>query len=497
MKSKITIILSFLALQGLGQRIDEAMQSYKSFYHVDFKQYPVNDKTLPVGVFDSGTGGLTVLNAIVNFDEFQNQTNKNKADGQPDFAKEKFLYLADQANMPYGNYAATEKIDLLQENVLKDVQFLLGNKYYQNAQATAYQTDKQRVKVLVIACNTATAYGQTKIEEFLKTVGLPIKVIGVIDAGSRGALQTFKKDENGSIGIFATAGTVSSQGYDQTIRRFQVEQGYTGKIQLYGQGGVGLAEAIDEDPNFINRTTQTPRNNYRGPNITGDNLLIERQLMKIYNFDFEGNRMLCDASKVDDCSQLQINSAENYVRYHLVTLLEKMRLASDVLPLKTLILGCTHYPYMAEYIEKVLAELRNYEENGQPRYKHLLAPKITLIDPAINTARELYDYLHASESFNPSADMLTQSEFYISVPNVLNPNIKTETDGRFTYDYKYGRNANELQEYVKIVPFSKKNIPTDVADRLRTQIPKTFELVNRFGKNPKTVFLELGDRLTE
>ena len=144
-----------------------------------------------------------------------------------------------------------------------------------------------QVKVLVIACNTATAYGQTKIEEFLKTVGLPIKVIGVIDAGSRGALQTFKKDENGSIGIFATAGTVSSQGYDQTIRRFQVEQGYTGKIQLYGQGGVGLAEAIDEDPNFINRTTQTPRNNYRGPNITGDNLLIERQLMKIYNFDFE------------------------------------------------------------------------------------------------------------------------------------------------------------------------------------------------------------------
>ena len=495
MRSNSIFFLLFLSVQAMGQRIENAMQTPQSFYYVDFKQYPVKDKTLPVGVFDSGTGGLTVLNAIVNFDKFQNQTDKNTPDGQPDFAKEKFVYLADQANMPYGNYAAAGKTDLLQEHVLKDVQFLLGNKYYQNGQAANFQTDKQRVKVLVIACNTATAYGQSKIEEYLKTVGLPIKVIGVIDAGSRGALQTFKKDENGSIGIFATAGTVSSQGYDRAIRRLQAEQGYTGQIQLFEQGGVGLAEAIDEDPNFINRTAQIPRENYRGPNVSGSNLLIEKQLLKIYNFDFEGQKMLCDAAKVDDCSQLQINSAENYVRYHLVTLLEKMRLAPNVLPLKTLILGCTHYPYMTEPIEKVLAELRNYQENGQPRYKHLLAEKITLIDPAINTARELYDYLYVSKAFNPGADMVTQSEFYISVPNALNSNIKTEADGRFTYNYKYGRNAHELQEYIKVVPFSNKNIPADVTDRLRKQIPNTFELITGFGKNLKMSFMGLNERI--
>ena len=494
---KIIFVLGLIFGQALGQSIDKAMQNRKSFYYLNFKKYPVQDKSLPVGVFDSGTGGLTVLNAIVNFDKFQNNTNTNIPDGQPDFAKEKFIYLADQANMPYGNYAAAGKTDLLQEHVLKDVQFLLGNKYYQNGQSANYQTDKQKVKVLVIACNTATAYGQSKIEAFLKTVELPIKVIGVIDAGSRGALQTFKKDENGSIGIFATAGTVASEGYDRAIRRFQAEQGYTGQIQLYGQGGVGLAEAIDEDPNFINRTAQKPRENYRGPNVVGAGLVIERQLLKIYNFDFEGQKMLCDASKVDDCSQLQINSAENYVRYHLVTLLEKMRLTTNVLPLKTLILGCTHYPYMAEPIEKVLTELRNYEENGQPRYKHLLAEKVALIDPAINTARELYDYLYASKSFNSSANRATQSEFYISVPNVLNSNIKTETDGRFTYDYKYGRNANQLQEYIKVVPFSNKNISADVTDRLRKQIPNTFELIKRFGKNPKTGFMGAGELIVE
>ena len=473
-----------------GQSIDDAMQNQKNFYYVDFKKYPIEDKTLPVGVFDSGTGGLTVLNAIVNFDKFVNQTDKNTPDGKPDFAKEKFIYLADQANMPYGNYAAAGKTDLLQEHILKDVQFLLGNKYYQTGKSAGYETNKERVKVLVIACNTATAYGQSKIEEYLQKVGLPIKVIGVIDAGSRGALQTFAKDESGSIGIFATAGAVSSQGYDRAIRRFQAELGFTGQIQLFGQGGVGLAEAIDEDPNFINRTAQAPRESYRGPNVSNPNLLIHKQLLKIYNFDYNQQKMLCDAAKVDDCSQLQINSAENYVRYHLVTLLERMRQTPSALPLKTLILGCTHYPYMAEPIEKVLAELRNYEENNQPRYRHLLAPKITLVDPAVNTARELYDYLYTSKSFNPGADMATQSEFYISVPNALNGNIKTEADGRFTYDYKYGRGANELQEYVKFVPFSKQNISEDVADRLRKQIPNTFELIKQFGQNNKTLFLD-------
>ena len=473
------------------------MQNPAHFYFVDFKNYPVQDKTLPVGVFDSGTGGLTVLNAIVNFDKFQNQTSQNTPDGKPDFANEKFIYLADQANMPYGNYAAAGKTDLLQEHVLKDVQFLLGNKYYQTAQSPQYQSDKQPVKVLVIACNTATAYGQTKIEEFLKSAALPIKVIGVIDAGSRGALQTFAKTENGSIGIFATAGTVASQGYERAIQRFQKEQGYTGQIQLFGQGGVGLAEAIDEDPNFINRTAQIPREAYRGPNVSGSNLLIEKQLLKIYNFDFTGQKMLCDASKVDDCSQLQINSADNYVRYHLVTLLEKMRQTPNALPLKTLILGCTHYPYMAETIEKVLTELRNYAENGQPRYQHLLAEKIRLIDPAINTAQELHDYLYASKTFNPAAEMATQSEFYISVPNMLNPKVKTETDGRFSYDYKYGRKAGELQEYVKVVPFSRQNISPDVADRLRQQIPNTFGLIKAFGKNAKTEFLKKTERIVE
>ena len=88
-----------------------------------------NKKGLPIGVFDSGTGGLTVLEAMLTLDAFNNVTGKPGADGKPDFDKEYFQYLADQANMPYGNYAAENKTDLLKEHVVKNMDFLYNNKY--------------------------------------------------------------------------------------------------------------------------------------------------------------------------------------------------------------------------------------------------------------------------------------------------------------------------------------------------------------------------------
>ena len=85
-------------------------------------------------------------------------------DGILDFEKECFIYLADQANMPYGNYPSLGKTDVLKEHILKDVQFLLGNKYYQSSGDEKFKTDKLPVKAIVIACNTATAYGMDDIE---------------------------------------------------------------------------------------------------------------------------------------------------------------------------------------------------------------------------------------------------------------------------------------------------------------------------------------------
>ena len=496
-KTTLPYIFSLLAINQLIAQtpITKAiLVDTNSFYYTNLKNYPRNN-SLPVGMFDSGTGGLTVMNAVVKYDEHNNRTGQGGKDGIPDFQREDFIYLADQANMPYGNYSSVGKTDLLREHILKDAQFMLGNKYYPN-QTVDYQANKKNIKALVIACNTATAYGKEYIEALLKEGGNDMKVIGVIDAGAKGALETFRKEESGTIGVFATAGTVASNGYVNALMRLQKQNGYTGQIQFFSQGGVGLAEAIDEEVGFIDRQAKQPRSEYKGPNVNAEKLNIDKTLLDIYHFDFEGYKMLCDAKKVDDCSQLQINSADNYVRYHLVTLLETMRQTSNALPMKTIILGCTHYPYMTEVIHKVLAELRNIKTDGKYRYKHLLAEKINLIDPALNTAKELYEYLKTARLQNKNGN-LANSEFYISVPNVANTNVKTEAEGnRLSYEYKYGRVAGEIQEYVRMVPFSKLNIPVDVSERLKTQIPATFRLIQAFDKNSsKTKFLKESEKL--
>ncbi|MFH4964811.1 hypothetical protein V8G69_07380 [Gaetbulibacter sp. M235] len=464
--------------------IETIIKDSSSFYFIDFKNYPVNDKTLPVGVFDSGTGGLTVLKAIVNFDENENTTNASGSDGVLDFEKESFIYLGDQANMPYGNYFSVNKVDLLKEHIIKDTQFLLGNKYYSDADDTIPNLDKKPVKVLVVACNTATAYGKEHIEDFIKKSKLNIKVIGVIDAGVRGTLETLEKDENVIIGVLATEGTVSSKGYENTLLKYIKELGYKGNIEVFSQGGIGIAEAVDEDPDYYNKKLKTPRKTYKGPGLDGD-VKIDKTLFDIYNFNFDNGKMLCDSKSVDDCSMIQINDAENYVRYHLVTLMEKIRLSKSTNKLKSIILGCTHYPYLSDEIHTVLKELYDYKtKDGSFLYRPFMKKDIQLIDPAIKTAKELYDFLKAESLFNNQGN-IKESEFYISVANKTNKNNVIDELGRFTYDYKYGRNANEIQEYVKNVPFSRKNISNDILTRFQMQIPHVYQLMQEFSQNNK------------
>ncbi len=469
-----------------GDIVKSIIDDTESFYHVDFNTYPAQDKSLPIGVFDSGTGGLTVLKAIVNYDQNDNGTRNAGGDGMLDFDKESFIYLGDQANMPYGNYEKEEKVDLLNEHIIKDAQFLMGDKYYSDEEDKTVNTDKKPIKVLVIACNTATAYGKEYIEEFLEKANANLKVIGVIDAGVRGTLSSLKKDEDAIIGVMATAGTVASKGYQNTILKFKEEMGYTGNIEVFSQGGVGIAEAVDEDSDYYDKTLRKPREEYKGPDLAGD-VKIDKTLLDIYNFDFDNSKMLCDSEKGDDCSILQINDAENYVRYHLVTLLEKIRKSGTTNTLKSIILGCTHYPYMTDEIDATLKELYNYKgKEGTYMYREFMAEQIQLIDPAVDTAKELYEYLEQADFFNPNGD-INQSEFYISVPNSDNPNVIVDGEGRFPYAYKYGRDAGDIQEYVKMVPFSRNNISNDILTRFQKQIPYVYEFMENFSRqNEKT-----------
>ena len=416
--------------------------------------------SLPIGVFDSGTGGLTVLEALLTLDAFNNETGKPGSDGHLDFSKEYFQYLADQANMPYGNYAAANKTDLLKEHIQKNMQFFLK-------EAPA----KPSVKMIVLACNTATAYALSDIKNQFEQQSIGVPVIGVIDAGSKAALAFQQKNGDGTIGVFATAGTVASNGYPRTLQSMAKAMGMQ-ELSVISQGGFGLAESIDQDWSYYVDTLTRARNEYKGPSLKNSRYTIDTSLLSAYRFDASSNKLLCEYDDKGSCLDMQLNDPSNYVRYHLVSLLEKMIVGKITKPMNTLILGCTHYPYLKDTIASVLNELYHYKNNNEYRYRNYLVEKVELIDPSIETAKEAYLVLHNRTLSNTAT--VQKNQFYITIPNTNTPKNVLQPDGWFTYDYKYGRVAGENKIYVQYVPFDTKNISEASYSRFKMVLPQSY-----------------------
>lgn len=433
-----------------------------------------NKKGLPIGVFDSGTGGLTVLEAMLTLDAFNNVTGKPGADGKPDFDKEYFQYLADQANMPYGNYAAENKTDLLKEHVVKNMDFLYNNKYDKIQNKSNVEQQKQGVKMLVLACNTATAFALDEVKQYSKEKADNIPVVGVINAGVKAALAYQASHQKGAIGVFATAGTVASDGYPKTIRAMAKSLGMNEPV-IVSQGGYGLADAIDRDYSFFVDTASSYRKDYKGPSINHPNYKIDTSLLSVYRFNSEKNKLLCEFDDTGKCLDVQLNDPENYVRYHLVSLFEKMRSQHITTPMNTLILGCTHYPFMRDTIRHVLNELYNYKVGSEYEYRTVLAEYVELIDPAVETAKEAYLEMRKLALENQTDKK--SNVFFITTPNNNIPEAKLQTDGWFTYEYKYGRNANENKKFVNFVPFDNKNISTATYERLKSALPAVYKSI--------------------
>ena len=419
------------------------------------------NKNLPIGVFDSGTGGLTVLEAMLRLDAYNNATGLPGADGKPDFSSEFFEYLADQANMPYGNYAAEKKTDLLKEHIFKNMQFLLQAN---NA--------KQSTKMIVLACNTATAYALSDIKAKFKAENIQVPVIGVIDAGAKAALAYQAKAGAGTIGVFATAGTVASEGYPRTLQAMAKEKTLP-VLSVVSQGGAGLAESIDRDWSYFVDTLTQARKEYKGPSMKNPLYSIDTTLLSAYQFDKTNNKLLCEYDDKGSCLDLQLNDPANYVRYHLVSLLEKMVQQNVKTPMNTLILGCTHYPYMLDTIAKVLNELYDYKKDNQYRYRSFMTKHIELIDPSVETAKEAYLALREMQLGNTAG--VQPNRFFITTPNKALTEAQLQPDGWFTYAYKYGRAVGEKKDYVQYVPFDHKNISDASYERFKLVLPNSYK----------------------
>lgn len=152
-------------------------------------------KNQPIGVFDSGLGGLTVVKALMRR-----------------LPHENIVYFGDTARVPYGTKSREAIIRFSKENVA----LLL----------------KQNVKMIVVACNSSSSHALAALRE---TFDLPI--IGVIEPGCRAAAGA---TQNKRVGIIATPATINSYAYPQEIARLD------STIKVFGQACPLFVPLIEE-----------------------------------------------------------------------------------------------------------------------------------------------------------------------------------------------------------------------------------------------------------
>ena len=232
----------------------------------------------PIGIFDSGFGGLTVARAI-----------------HERLPQESLVFFGDTARCPYGPRDLGEVRGFVQ-------------------QICAWLV-KQDVKMVVIACNTATAAGLA-----LAQMEFDVPVLGVIEPGARGAVRMTR---NRKVGVIATRATVDSGIYADTIRNLDAG------VTVY--------------------STATPR-------------FVEIVEDGIRKSDSPIERLTAEASDVYLRPAFQ-EIARDY--------LDPIKRA-DV---DTLVLGCTHYPVLAPLIQQAVGEevsiISSSEEAAKEVYETL------------------------------------------------------------------------------------------------------------------------------
>lgn len=152
-------------------------------------------KSAPIGVFDSGVGGLTVVREIMR-----------------QIPNERIIYFGDTARVPYGS-KSKETVIRYSEQIVRFLQTF-------------------QVKTIVVACNTASAYALDTLE---KNIEIPI--IGVVKPGAMAAAEVTR---NGKIGVIATEATIGSQIYTEYIKELNRD------VTIYGKACPLFVPLVEE-----------------------------------------------------------------------------------------------------------------------------------------------------------------------------------------------------------------------------------------------------------
>lgn len=149
----------------------------------------------PIGVFDSGVGGLTVVREIMR-----------------QIPNEKIIYFGDTARVPYGS-KSQETVTRYSRQIVRFLQTF-------------------HVKTIVVACNTASAYALDALEQ-----ETDIPIIGVVKPGAKTAAEVTR---NGRIGVIATEATIGSQIYTQYIKELNKD------VTIYGKACPLFVPLVEE-----------------------------------------------------------------------------------------------------------------------------------------------------------------------------------------------------------------------------------------------------------
>lgn len=155
----------------------------------------INDR--PIGMFDSGFGGLTVARALIDM-----------------MPSENLVYIGDTGRYPYGNKSADD---------VRNFALEIANSLVHDF----------NVKMIVVACNTAASVA---LKELQQTLSVP--VIGVIEPGVRALLRVTR---NKKVGVIGTVGTISSGAYDQAIAATKSQ------VKLTSAACSGFVEFVERD----------------------------------------------------------------------------------------------------------------------------------------------------------------------------------------------------------------------------------------------------------
>ena len=239
------------------------------------------NKTAPIGIFDSGIGGLTVAKRIISM-----------------LANENIVYFGDTARVPYGSKSNSTIIDY----AIQDTQFLIN----------------KNVKLIIVACNTASSVALDTLKEKYN-----IPIIGMIEPGARLAVA---KTINKKIGVIGTNSTINNKAYFEQLKELDSEL-------IVFEKACPLLVPLAEEGWLDHEATK---------------LIIVEYLEEFIDADID-----------------------------------------------TLILGCTHYPLLAETIKKIMGE------------------SVTLIDSGYAASLQVEDYLEGRGVRNDSVQLGTY-QFYVS-----------------------------------------------------------------------------------